>query len=53
MINFVIIAVIAAILIFDIRYIIKKKKQGTCIGCPASGSCHSKKCTCHSAAKKL
>ncbi len=35
--------IIAAIVIWDIRYIIKRKKAGGCIGCPASGG----KCTCH------
>ncbi|MCR4704433.1 MAG: FeoB-associated Cys-rich membrane protein [Lachnospiraceae bacterium] len=44
----VVTVVIAAIVIFDIRYIIKKKKEGACIGCPASGG----KCTCHCNDKK-
>ncbi|MCR5145311.1 MAG: FeoB-associated Cys-rich membrane protein [Lachnospiraceae bacterium] len=36
--------IIVAIIVLDLRYIIKKKKQGTCIGCPESGN---GKCSCH------
>ncbi|WP_081675979.1 FeoB-associated Cys-rich membrane protein [Butyrivibrio sp. AC2005] len=52
MTNVIIILIIAAILIFDIRYIIKKKKQGGCIGCPSAGACHKKSCSCTPAVKK-
>jgi len=39
-VDFIIIAVIVAILGFVIRYIYKAKKKGVkCIGCPDGGSC--------------
>ncbi len=51
MTNVIIVLIIAAIIIFDIRYIIKKKKQGGCIGCPSGSSCHGSSCTCETAEK--
>ena len=46
-ISIMILAIIVAVVILDLRYIAKKKKQGTCIGCPESGG---GKCSCHSKA---
>ncbi|WP_026666107.1 FeoB-associated Cys-rich membrane protein [Butyrivibrio sp. FC2001] len=51
MTNIIIVLIIAAIIIFDIRYIIKKKKQGGCIGCPSGSSCHSGSGSCPTAEK--
>lgn len=56
--DWIIIAIVAVILFFAIRYIYKAKKQGVkCVGCPSGGCCsHSsgeKKdeqhscCSCH------
>jgi len=43
-VSIIILLIIVAIIVCDVRYIAKKKKQGTCIGCPESGS---GKCSCH------
>lgn len=52
MINGVIIAVIAVLLFFAIRYIVKKKANGGgCIGCPDSGCC-SGHCECNTETKE-
>lgn len=55
--DWIIIAIVALILFFAIRYIYKAKKQGVkCVGCPSSGCCsHSSEkkeeqhscCSCH------
>lgn len=40
--------VLAMILFFAIRYIVKEKKKGTkCIGCPLAGSCQKKQAYKH------
>ncbi len=45
MIDFIIVAVIAAILGGAAAYVVRQKKRGAkCIGCPYSGS---KSCSCH------
>lgn len=42
--NFIIGGILVIIIGLAIRYIVKAKKSGAkCIGCPADGSCHSKK----------
>lgn len=48
MIDFIIVAVILAVIGCAAAYIIKAKKKGVkCIGCPAAGECaHAKKGTC-------
>lgn len=41
--NFIIVAVLAVIVVFAARYVIKAKKSGRkCIGCPDGCSCPSK-----------
>lgn len=41
--NFIIVAVLAVIVVFAARYVIKAKKSGRkCIGCPDGCSCSSK-----------
>ncbi len=46
MANFIIIAVVAAIIAAIGVYLCRAKKKGAgCIGCPCSGSCSSK-CAC-------
>ncbi len=43
--SIIIVLVIAALVVLDIRYIFKKKKQGGCIGCSESGcGCGSANC---------
>lgn len=45
MVNFIIIAVVAAIVALAAGYIYKSKKKGVkCIGCPEGCSCASKSC---------
>ncbi|SEI72097.1 Virus attachment protein p12 family protein [Lachnospiraceae bacterium A10] len=44
LISILIAVIIAVVLVLDIRFILKKKKQGTCIGCPESKCA---KCSCH------
>lgn len=55
MADFIVVGVIAIILIFAVRYIVKAKKSGVkCIGCPDGCSCSGKSgndsgcgCGCH------
>ena len=43
--SIIIVIVIAALVVLDVRYIFKKKKQGGCIGCSSSGcGCNSADC---------
>lgn len=45
MVDFVIVAVIAAIVVGAAAYVIRQKKRGAkCIGCPYAGSAD---CSCH------
>ena len=44
--NYIIIALVAAIVGSALWYIRRKKKQGAkCVGCPHAGTCAS--CSCH------
>ncbi len=45
MTDLIIIAVLAVILGGAVRYIVKAKKRGGCIGCPDSGKCGGA-CSC-------
>ena len=46
-VDYVLIAVLAAIIVAVVAYIIKSKKQGKkCIGCPSGGSCSACGCGC-------
>lgn len=48
--NFIIIAVVSAVIILAVRYIYKAKKSGArCIGCSAAGCCSSSHCNCRQA----
>ncbi|WP_035773302.1 FeoB-associated Cys-rich membrane protein [Butyrivibrio sp. VCD2006] len=43
--SIIIVIVIAALVVLDVRYIFRKKKQGECIGCSSSGcGCGSADC---------
>lgn len=42
MIDGIIISIIVVVLFLAIRYIVKEKAKGKCIGCPYSGSCMKK-----------
>ncbi len=45
--DFIIIAVLVVVIGLAAWYVYKAKKSGKkCIGCPDSGSCHSKECGC-------
>ena len=44
LISILIAVIIAVVLVLDIRFIVKKKKRGACIGCPES---KCPKCSCH------
>lgn len=55
--NYIIIAVVAAIIFLAVIYIRKEKKNGKkCIGCPHSGDCSSQNkssyCSCYDNRKK-
>lgn len=55
--NYIIIAVVAAIILLAVIYIRKEKKNGKkCIGCPHSGDCSSQNkssyCSCYDNRKK-
>lgn len=41
-----VVLVLAALLILDVRYLIHKKKAGGCAGCPSAGGCASCSCAC-------
>ncbi len=43
--------IIAVLIVLDVRYIVKKKSQGACIGCSASG-CNGGCSKCNAAAVK-
>lgn len=47
-VDFIVIAVILAIIGLAAFYVYKAKKSGKkCIGCPDGGSCQSCNCDCH------
>lgn len=41
MINVVIVAALVIVIGLAVRYIVKEKKKGKCIGCPYASTCHS------------
>ena len=48
MTDIIIITVVAVIVAAAAAYVIRAKKKGRkCIGCPHSGSCGNKNCTCN------
>ena len=54
MINFIIVAVVVAIVILAGLYIRKEKKKGPqCIGCPCSGSCSGENACCSCGKEKM
>ena len=51
--NLVVILVIAAILVFVIRYMVKAKQRGAkCIGCPDGATCSGQCAGCNGACGK-
>ena len=51
--NIIIIAVVTVIVVLAAFYVYKAKKSGKkCIGCPDSGSCGKKQCSCCEDTKK-
>ena len=54
--NFIIVAVLIAIIGAAVIYIVKEKKRGVkCIGCPAAGQCSRSRnlgCGCHADTKE-
>ena len=55
MADFIVVAILVAVVGFAIGYIVKANKNGAkCIGCPSAGSCGSNtacSCGCHSETK--
>lgn len=50
--NVIIVLILVAVVALDIRYIVRTKKSGKCLGCSESGcSCKDGKGTCQTAQK--
>ncbi|MBQ4537342.1 MAG: FeoB-associated Cys-rich membrane protein [Lachnospiraceae bacterium] len=56
MVDYIIVAVVAAIIGIAVAYIVKEKKRGAkCIGCPVEGTCPHKangNCSCSGDSKQ-
>ena len=54
MTDIIVILIIALIIFLASAYIYKAKKSGKkCIGCPSSGCCSKKSCTCNTDTKQI
>ena len=50
MADIIVVLILCVVLFFAIRYIVKAKKNGACIGCPNSSQC-SGGCNCNKSKK--